>query len=195
VEAVAGIPTWLVGGIAIGALASVAVVALFLLVDRFLPGAAPAGSQDGETVRRRECRDYLEALGESVVEDHAVAGETVAFYLPERNVAITFDPRAYYRLEGSEVTPVLLEHEVPGHALGPRLPFETPATVGGPASRDPVRQAFAELELSPSADSAAVTRAYRERVTDVHPDQGGDEASFKRLRQAYTTAKRHAGDD
>jgi hypothetical protein len=110
-------------------------------------------------------------------------------------VAVTFDPRAYYRLEGLAVTPILLEHEVPGHALGRRLPFETPDPAGGSGRRDPVGQAFAELDLPPTADSAAVTRAYRERVTDVHPDQGGDEASFRALREAYTTAKRHAGDD
>jgi hypothetical protein len=195
VEAVAGIPTWLVGGIALGALASVAIAALFVLVDRFLPGGTQANGTDGETVRRRECRDYLRTIDERFLEDHDVASETVAFYLPERAVAVTFDPRAYYRLEGSPVTPILLEHEVPGRTLGRRLPFETPEPVNGPDRTDPVRQAYAELGLSPTADAAAVSRAYRERVPDAHPDQGGDEAAFRRLREAYTTAKRHASDD
>ncbi len=194
-DVVSEIPTWLVGGVALGALVSLAIAALFVLVERYLPGGAPDPGQDGESVRRRECRDYLRAIDERFIENTEVAGETVAFYLPERSVAVTFDPRAYYRLDGSSVTPILLEHEVPGHALGRRLPFETPDPAGSPNSGEPVRQAFAALDLPPTADSAAVTRAYRDRVTDVHPDQGGDEATFRQLREAYTTAKRHASDD
>jgi DnaJ-domain-containing protein 1 len=92
------------------------------------------------------------------------------------------------------VTPILLEHELPGHALGRRLPFETPAVDPEPHG-DPVDEAFAELGLPMSADAAAVRRAYRDRVTETHPDQGGDEAAFRKLREAYTTARRHADDD
>jgi len=38
-----------------------------------------------------------------------------------------------------------------------------------------------------------VKSAYRDRVKQVHPDHGGDEADFKRVREAYTLAKQHAG--
>jgi hypothetical protein len=194
VAGIAGVPTWLVGGLAVGALASVAVAALFLFVHRVLPTRENTGGRSGESRRRRECRAYLRSIDEAFLEDHRVVGESVAFYLPDRDVAVTFDPRAYYRLEDSPPTAILLEHEVPGHALGRRLPFETPGDAVGRLPREPVRRAFAILGLSPGADAAAVTRAYRERVTEVHPDQGGDEASFRELREAYTTARRHADD-
>ncbi|MFB6256882.1 MAG: DnaJ domain-containing protein, partial [Haloplanus sp.] len=48
------------------------------------------------------------------------------------------------------------------------------------------------LGLSPTANADEVTAAYRRRVKDVHPDHGGDSESFKRLQDAYTTAKEHA---
>jgi curved DNA-binding protein CbpA len=55
-----------------------------------------------------------------------------------------------------------------------------------------VRAAFAELGVPATASVEEVKRAYRRRVKDVHPDQGGDEDEFKRVREAYTLAKQHA---
>ncbi|MEF8828128.1 MAG: J domain-containing protein, partial [Haloarcula sp.] len=53
-------------------------------------------------------------------------------------------------------------------------------------------QAFSELGLTQSASLDDVKSAYRERVKEVHPDHGGNEDEFKRVREAYTTAKQHA---
>ncbi|SDE89923.1 DnaJ domain-containing protein [Halorubrum xinjiangense] len=62
-----------------------------------------------------------------------------------------------------------------------------------PAGRaDPVGDAFDELGLDRDADLDAVKGAYRERVKETHPDQGGDEESFRRVREAYATARNHA---
>ena len=64
---------------------------------------------------------------------------------------------------------------------------------GAPAGRaDPVADAFDELGVSRDADIDAVKGAYRERVMETHPDQGGDEESFRRVREAYATARNHA---
>ena len=118
------------------------------------------------------------------------------FYLPERDVAITFDARAFYRIDRSATEPVLVEHEMPGVALGHRLPFETPEIDLGDdsdADLDPETAAYAVLGLPAGADLAEVKRAYRERVKDVHPDHGGDRDEFERVREAYTAAKKHAG--
>jgi hypothetical protein len=42
------------------------------------------------------------------------------------------------------------------------------------------------LDVEPGADEAAVRRAYRERVKEVHPDtDGGSVAAFIRVREAY----------
>ena len=63
---------------------------------------------------------------------------------------------------------------------------------GAPAGRaDPVGDAFDELGLDRDADLDAVKGAYRERVKETHPDQGGDEESFRRVREAYATARNH----
>ncbi|WP_123621213.1 J domain-containing protein [Halorubrum sp. CSM-61] len=66
------------------------------------------------------------------------------------------------------------------------------ATAGG---RDPVAAAFAELDVATDADAAEVKRAYRERVKETHPDQGGDEEAFRRVREAYATARNHVDGD
>jgi hypothetical protein len=107
-------------------------------------------------------------------------------------VAITFDPRTFYRLERSATHPVLVEHELPGVHLGSRLPFETPAVDFGPDEEEDVAPddtAFAVLGLPRTASEAEVRRAYREKVKEAHPDHGGDEEEFKRVREAYATAR------
>ncbi|QWC19888.1 J domain-containing protein [Halorubrum sp. 2020YC2] len=67
-----------------------------------------------------------------------------------------------------------------------------PSRPRGSAGRaDPVGDAFDELGVSRDADLDAVKGAYRERVKETHPDQGGDEESFRRVREAYATARNH----
>lgn len=193
-------PEWLLVGTLLGVVGSVVVAGLFLVANRLYPTpkSTSDGRGDGEGRRRDELRAYLQAIDEPYAEDHFVEGQHVAFYLPERDVAITFDARAFYRIERSPTTPVLVEHEMPGVQLGARLPFETPAVdFGTQAERDqvhPATAAFRELGLPAGATLEEVKRAYRRRVKEVHPDRGGDEDAFKRVREAYTTAKQHAAD-
>jgi hypothetical protein len=192
------LPRWLLVGLALGLLGSGVAAAVFVLAHRYLPeGNGRGPSHDGDSRRRTELRAYLDAIGEQYAEDHPVEGRPVAFSLPDRDVAITFDARAYYRIEASDTVAVLVEHEMPGVKLGDRLPFDVPGTDAGPATDghcgDATAAAFAELGVSPSATLDEVKAAYRRRVKETHPDQGGDEDEFKRVREAYTTAKRHVG--
>ena len=46
---------------------------------------------------------------------------------------------------------------------------------------------FDVLDLDRGADEAEIERAYRERVKEAHPDQGGSVAAFRRVRDAYET--------
>lgn len=49
-------------------------------------------------------------------------------------------------------------------------------------------EAYRTLDLEPGASRAAVRRAYRRKVKEVHPDtDSGDEESFKRVTRAYDT--------
>lgn len=195
-EAVAGLPSWLVTGALLGLVGSLLAALAFLAAGRLIPGEerAQGSRQSGEARRRAEFREYLTVIDEPYAEDHPVAGQHVAFYLPERDVAITFDPRAYYRIENSGAVAVLAEHEMPGSVLGERLPFETPEIgVGdGRAGLSPARAAFAELGVPPGASPREIKRAYRRKVKEVHPDRGGDEEAFRRVREAYTVAREHA---
>lgn len=186
------LPPWLVVGLSVGAVASVAVAGIFWIGESLFPATPTAGATqvDGTTRRRREIRDYLRSIGEPFTEDPVVHGESVAFYLPGRDVVITFDAQAYFRLERTGTRAVLCEHEMPGAQLGRRLPFEVPDVEPDPVA-DPVSDAFDHLDLPTTADADEVTAAYRERVKEVHPDHGGDQESFKELRDAYSTAKDH----
>ncbi|AQL41777.1 molecular chaperone [Halorientalis sp. IM1011] len=190
-------PQWLIDGALLGFALSAVIAALFYVgVTRF-PGRGRVDGREpsGEAHRRDEIRTYLDAIGEQYAEGHFVEGQHVAFYLPKRDVAITFDARAYYRIERSATFPVLVEHELPGVALGPRLPFETPEISfeeDGGGELDPREAAHAVLGLPVGAGLDDIKRAYREKVKEVHPDHGGDEDEFKRVREAYTTAKQHA---
>jgi hypothetical protein len=200
----AALPGWLVTGILIGGALSLFVAAVFLVGARAYPTRSSSGPRrSGETRRRAELRAYLDALGESYAEEHPVDGHTVAFYLPERDVAITFDPRSFYALGAARA--VLVEHEMPGAHLGARLPFETPdASVDdgdpttsadarsgrpdGDANEDAngdVASAYATLGVPAGATSGRLKDAYRERVKETHPDHGGDRESFQAVQQAY----------
>jgi len=203
VEFISAVPPWILFGVALGGIASAFAAVAFYLGNRFVaPSVAAAG--DGRTAagderRRREIREYLTAIDEGFREDHPLGDVAVPFYLPERGVAITFDAHDYFRLEGEGVYTVLCEHEMPGRGLGRRLPFDVIEPDWGPdpsverGGRDPVAAAFAELDVARDADADEVKRAYRERVKETHPDQGGDEESFRRVREAYATARNHAG--
>ncbi|MBV0923269.1 J domain-containing protein [Halomicroarcula limicola] len=191
------VPAWLALGVVLGVAGSLVVAAVFVVANRLFPARQQHRTlgDGGEERRRAELREYLRAIDEQYAENHFVEGQHVAFYLPKRDVAITFDARAYYRIERSRTRPVLVEHEMPGIHLGARLPFETPEVSLGPdpqRSPDPEVQAYAELGLRQGATVDEVKSAYRDRVKEVHPDHGGDEDEFKRVREAYTMAKQHA---
>lgn len=186
----AGLPGWFTAGLGLGAVLAGLVAVAFALGTRRFPDPAVTPGGDGvEDRRRAEIRDYLRSIGEPFLEDHPIGDRTVAFYLPDRDVAVTFDAKAYFLLERDGVRAVLVEGELPGASLGARLPFETPAVE--PVER-PVARAFARLGLPPSADPASVREAYRERVKAAHPDHGGDRESFRELREAYTVARERA---
>jgi len=128
-----GIDPWLITGIVMGCVAAVLVAGVFLASQRLFPDPRnrerQSGGDHGEHRRRDEIRYYLESIDEPYEEETEVAGHSVAFFLPERDVAITFDARAFLELRDTEYESVLCEHEMPGAQLGDRLPFETP-TVG-----------------------------------------------------------------
>jgi len=190
------LPPWLVLGLVGGGVASLLVAGVFLLGGRLFPDRpTPSGRRiDGSGRRRAEIRSYLRDISEPFAEDHEVHGRTVEFYLPGRDVALTFDAKAYFELERAGTYTVLCEYEMPGHALGRRLPFEVPAVDPGAGARgdDPVTAAFDRLGLSRNATAEEVRHAYRDRVKRVHPDHGGSQAEFKRLQEAYATAREHA---
>jgi hypothetical protein len=188
------LPEWLVLGVLLGVGCSFLVAGIFAVGERLSPTRAEAGERlSGDSRRRQEIRQYLRAIDEQFAEDHFVEGHTVAFYLPKRDVAITFDARAYYRIERSATRAVLVEHEMPGIHLGSRLPFETPDIEFGTEDEravDPIEGAFAVLGLPETADESEMKAAYRQKVKEVHPDHGGDREAFERVREAYTTARK-----
>jgi DnaJ-domain-containing protein 1 len=203
---VAGVPPWLVLGVSIAAVFTVIAAFVFAIAEFALDDVGRAHATDGgvssdgrrhvssEGRRRVEIREYLHAIDERFVEDTVVDGQRVAFYLPEHDVAVTFDAHAYFRLNAAGTTTVLCEHEMHGHHLGRRLPFEVPeiAFEEDAPPEDVVRAAFDALGVSPSADVDTVRSAYRERVKEAHPDHGGSEDAFKAIREAYATAEAHA---
>ncbi|WP_049915908.1 J domain-containing protein [Haloferax mucosum] len=196
-EWVSLLPSWLVLGLVVGAIASVVVAGVFVVGGRLFPDREVSRGPriDGVNRRRAEIREYLSAIDERFAEDRPIHGETVAFYLPDRGVAITFDAQAFFRLERAGVFAVLCEHEMPGGHLGRRLPFDVPELEPELADLDdPISAAFDRLGLSADASSDAVRDAYRKRVKHVHPDHGGNRERFRELREAYTMAREHAED-
>lgn len=197
-EALAGLPGWLTLGLGLGFALSLCAACLFYAGGRLFP-SAPSGepSRSGDVRRETEMRRYLDAIGERYAEGTPVEGHTVEFYLPERDVAITFDPRAFYAIERSATHAVLVEHEMPGMYLGSRLPFETPDVEFGPEedeseTQQPVAGAYAVLGLPSGASDDEVRRAYRQKVKEVHPDHGGSHDEFKQVQEAYAAAKGEA---
>lgn len=189
------LPEWLVVGLWLSAAVGLLIGAIFAVGARLYPTRPSETTRaSGEGRRRIEIRQYLTAIGEEFAEDHFVEGQHVAFYLPERDVAITFDARAYFRIEHSPTYAVLVEHEMPGVHLGDRLPFETPELDDEDDRKrvDPTAAAFAVLGVPRNATLREIKRAYREKVKEVHPDRGGDREEFQQVREAYTTARKRA---
>ncbi|MCU4741423.1 J domain-containing protein [Natronoglomus mannanivorans] len=193
---VESIPPSVLAGLVLGGLFTVFAAGLFVVGERWFPsryGTEPR-TYSGEDRRRTEIRDYLREIGERYAEDHPVAGTSVAFYLPERDVAVTFDAHAFFRIQNTtETVVILVEHEMPGRHLGRRLPFEVPEIrTDATDFQETVRIAYESLGLPRTASRSEIKSAYRDRVKDVHPDHGGDEESFRQLQEAYVTAKEHA---
>ncbi|QZY00151.1 J domain-containing protein [Halobaculum rubrum] len=201
-EWLAALPGWLVWGVAAGVVASAGVASVFLAANRLFPDppARSGGPDQGSLRRAAEIREYLRRIDERFLEDVELDGTRVAFYLPERNVALTFDVHAYFTIRDDEERTdrvILCEHEMPGRHLGRRLPFEVADVHLGPepAASSAVAAAFDTLELPTTADQEAVEGAYREKVKETHPDQGGSREAFSAVREAYATALEHASDD
>lgn len=200
IELLNELPTWLLLGVGLGAVASAAVGTVFYFGDRLFPPIDRSGQQgyvDGNLRRHAEIRSYLTAIDERFVENADLDGFTAAFYLPGRDVAITFDPRVFFGLESAATYVVLCEDEMPVANLGRRLPFEVdePERDAGRSRRTAdrsVTSAFQDLGLDAGASQDEVRSAYRSQVKEVHPDRGGTEAEFMELREAYTTAKEYA---
>lgn len=189
------LPWWLVVGVLVGLAVGIVIAGIFLIGSRLFPDdGRTGGGVSGTSRKSAEIRHYLRTIGEEFVENHDVGGQPVAFYLPERDVAITFDARTYFRLQATATHVVLVEHEMPSVQLGRRLPFETPDLTPNADGDGTTAAAFALLGLSTDATETEIRSAYREKVKRAHPDQGGDPETFRRVRDAYATARAHADD-
>lgn len=211
-DLVASLPQWVRLGLVAGGAATAAIAGIFLAGVRLFPTAArPSDSRsDGDSRRRADVREYLDEIGERYVEDRVLGEQSVAFYLPDRDVAVTFDPQAFYALGDRSTHPVLVEYEMPSVNLGYRLPFVTPEperdrerrerrtryerndqqTLAGDTEPQPKLAAYETLGVPATADETELRAAYRDRVKEVHPDHGGDEESFRQVQEAYATATR-----
>ncbi|WP_330632913.1 ferredoxin Fer [Halocatena halophila] len=48
-----------------------------------------------------------------------------------------------------------------------------------------MESSFDVLGIDPDADDTTIERAYRDRIMEAHPDQGGSVEAFQRVRRAY----------
>ncbi len=196
-DLIAWLPRWFIVGALAGLGVAVVIAGLFYVGTRLFPDRpSPGPRRTGTDRKRREIRYYLEAIGERFAEDTEIGDRVVEFYLPERDVAITFDVKTYFTVGDTETYAILVEHEMPGVHLGARLPFEVPDFEFGVEAEngeaETIRAAYAVLGLPTDAEASEVRRAYREQVKHVHPDRGGDRETFNRVREAYETATDHA---
>jgi len=205
-----GVPTWLLAGLFLGALFAALILGAFLAGERLFPTRQPEADDRvrGERLRREEIRHYLQAIGEPFEEDTTAEGREVAFLLPDRDVAVTFDARTYLLLRESPVHPILVEHEMPGVALGTRLPFETPdvgfgvgadgdgvdATTGPRGGRGP---AFDDARgwdhPGGDGDEEAVGAAYA--VLGLPPDADGETVRSAYRERVKEVHPDHGGDE
>ncbi len=196
------IPPAVLAGLVLGALFAVFAAGLFVAGERLFPTATTASrsstagshADTSEDRRRGEIRAYLGSIGERYAESYPIDGQTVAFYLPDRDVAVTFDAHVFFHIQNATDTyAVLCEHEMHGSHLGARLPFSVPDVDTKPyAPEDPIRSAYEALGLTKSASREDVRTAYREQIKEAHPDHGGSKESFHEIQEAYATVKEHA---
>ena len=120
------LPSWLVSGLLLGVAASVVIAVVFAIGERYVPDPEPDDRRRvGAAERQRaEIRTAFQRADEPFLEDCELGTTRVAFYLPDRDVAITFDPRAYLWLADGETHVVLCEYEMPGSMIGRFLPFD-----------------------------------------------------------------------
>lgn len=64
---------------------------------------------------------------------------------------------------------------------------------GGPGAADPGAGWAEVLGVSPPFDPEQIRAAYRAKSLDAHPDAGGTDAEFVRLREAYEAARAYFG--
>ena len=198
-EWLSSFPSWLVFGVLAGGCATVIIAGVFIIGGRLFPDDTNRfGTTGGKFNRRRgEFRSYFRAIDEPFVEERELAGETIAFYLSDHEVAVTFDAQVYFNLDHAGIETILCEYEMPVRALGRRLPFEVsdPDSTPGANNRTQsasITAAYDQLGLRTTADAEAIRDAYREQVKTVHPDHGGTQAEFNQLQEAYTIARDHA---
>lgn len=124
------LPSWLVAGVGLGLAATVVIAAVSVVGTRLAPDrTARARRTHDSRRRRREIRELLRHIDEPFVEGRAVAGGEVAFSLLDRDVAVTFDAQTVLALADHPVHVVLCGHELPGAALGQRLPSDVPSPI------------------------------------------------------------------
>lgn len=180
------LPSWLIQGIGIGVGAAVFVLIVNLIGVRYLDlGPTSETSVDADELKRAEVRAYLTAIGEPFIEEMPIDTIEVEFWLPERKIAITFDPHIYFELIENGHGVVLLEHEVPGEQIGSRLPFDTPTLRSTRVGGDDLQWAYETLEVATDASREQIDTAYRDRVLEAHPDRGGDAKELEEILLAY----------
>jgi hypothetical protein len=183
------LPAWLSSGLLLGLVLTGVIGVVFLIgIWRYPDQTRRASSGSSMTDRRRRAlAQYLRDAGEVVQTEGTVAGVPVAIYLPARDVALVFAPAAYLALRETSTQVMLCELEAPPAAIARRLPFLSSPRATDRMGAD-LTEAFAILGVPTDADPDALRAAYRERVKDCHPDQGGDPAEFARVRRAYERA-------
>jgi len=189
-QVLAMLPGWLSAGLLLGVIVTGVIGVVFLIGIRRFPSRGPHVAKGSSITdrRRRALAQYLRDAGEQVHTQVTVRDVTVAVYLPMRDVALVFAPDAYFTLRETPTRVILCELEARPAAIARRLPFLTP-----PHRTEPIHSrssdAYAVLGVSADADAATLREAYRRRVKDCHPDQGGDPAEFARVQRAYEEAR------